>query len=202
MTKSFYIYVHYHSETVPFYVGKGTRKRALDIDTKNRRRNKSYAAIVEKYGVDNIKVIFIQEFENEKLAYQKEREEIQRLRELGFSLVNKNAGGHGGIVPSEETRLKMRNAKLGTKRSLEACLKTSQTLSGKPKTAEHVAAMSKALKGRRPTEAVIAASVARHLGSKHSDMTKRLMSFRHTRRNVANKIIRAMLRNTFPDIVI
>lgn len=104
-----YVYAHYirsesgvKSPADIFYIGKGTVKRAME---KRRVGNKAYAAIVAKYGKENILVGKVQ-CESGEEAFRLERVYIQRAKELGAVLVNMNNGGGGPIEMSAEARQK------------------------------------------------------------------------------------------------
>lgn len=83
---------------------------------------------------------------------------IARAKELGFDLVNGNAGGKGGQSPSKDTRDKIRASKLGEKNpnfgkklSPDSIAKRSAAVRGikrKPFSEAHIANLSAALKGR------------------------------------------------------
>lgn len=90
-----------------------------------------YAAI-RKYGVDNFELCIIEECVSDTIAYEKEKEQIARLRSEGRRLYNLSDGGDGSlghVMPdsakktisdklkgrklSEETKKKMSLAKMG-----------------------------------------------------------------------------------------
>lgn len=81
---------------------------------------------------------------------------IQFFREQGFNLVNGNAGGEGGHVPTPETRFKIGAAKIGKKPhnfgkppSAETRAKQRAAKLGKHHSVEHCEKMSAALTGEK-----------------------------------------------------
>ena len=124
----------------PFYVGKGDEERTKyhtyefeEWDRKGRpgkfhkgrnlHKLRTIAQIRDA-GLDPV-VVIIQEFDEEKKALQYE---IQRIASIGLgNLTNLTAGGDG-VSPSEETRGKMSQAKLGKKRSVKGKARRSEIM--------------------------------------------------------------------------
>lgn len=88
---SFYVYFHCRPDGTPFYVGKGSRSRALRLE----RSNLHHKNIVSKYGSDNI-LVELTPCRTEQEAYHLEQLFILLLREQGIDLANKSDGGEGG----------------------------------------------------------------------------------------------------------
>lgn len=140
MTPKFYIYLHCTPAGIPFYVGKGSGVRAMKL---NRKHNPEHQKLVARYGAGSIRIEIINCVSEEqafifeihtiailrwfgiKLVNQtnggdgssgwKPTEE-QRYRYSMTSLGNMNAlgnRGRAGQKHSEETKLKMRLAKVG-----------------------------------------------------------------------------------------
>ncbi len=120
--------------------------------------------------------------------------DLERLaRHLGMGKYNKTGGGEGpmGLKHSDESKAKMRVAKIGKKREISPehrakLVANGQARKGVPKTAEHKANMSKATKGvkRGPqSEETIAKKRLMNLGKKASDDAKANMSAAATARN-------------------
>lgn len=81
-----------------------------------------------------------------------ERHWIEAAELSGASLTNSTAGGIGPLSPSQESREKMRAAKVGRKQTEEHRAKVSEALRGKakPRRSEaHSAAISAACRGRQ-----------------------------------------------------
>ena len=71
-TRQFYTYLHCKPDGYPFYIGKGTGKRAHEF----RRRNNRHMKTIAKYGKGNIKV-FIFNCNSEKEAFKDEIERVE-----------------------------------------------------------------------------------------------------------------------------
>lgn len=121
----YYVYIHYKKGTnIPFYVGKGCRKRAyVKFD-----RNKWWNNIANKYGYD---VEIVERSDDENLMYDLEMYWIGQLKVWGFELTNLTGGGNNnfnfknplkgktfeeiyGIERANILKNKMREAKLGS----------------------------------------------------------------------------------------
>jgi hypothetical protein len=169
---TFYVYEHWRLDRDEcFYVGKGKGGRAY----KMRDRNRFHSAVVQKvqrdgFGIE-VKIVASGLTETEAFALEKER--IAFWRSSGADLANSTNGGDGvsGLKMSEDARLKMRNAKLGTKQSRELVEKRIAPLRGRsqPREAieraaakrrgkklseEHKAKISNANKGKSPSAGV------------------------------------------------
>ncbi|MDE2022100.1 MAG: hypothetical protein KGI71_04315, partial [Patescibacteria group bacterium] len=83
-------------------------------------RNRHHRNIVEKYGIECIKV-FVFPCESEEQAIADEIKQITQLRQDGYALVNQTNGGDGiaGFSHSYETRKKMSDAAKGKPKSIE-----------------------------------------------------------------------------------
>ena len=117
-----------------FYVGKGTGKRAWQVNP--ARRSKHWTRVARKHGFS---VHILSRWRTESEAMEHEKFLIRTLNELDLPLVNKTEGGDGTS---------------GFKWSAESKEKLSKALKGKPKTDQHKASLSKP---RTITDAVIAA---------------------------------------------
>ena len=131
----FYAYVHARPGTTGaeglFYVGKGKGARYKDFS----HRNPHHKNIVAKHGASNI-LTGRMECSDEATAMQLEQGLIKCLRRSGISLANVTAGGEGltGHRHSDETKAKMRAARLGKPRSAETKQKLREANLGKPGT--------------------------------------------------------------------
>lgn len=94
----FYVYIHKRPDGRPFYVGKGTGRRAFDFSPS--RRTLHHQNIVRKYGRDNI-VVEVIPCDDEASAFGLEKALISEHRPRG--LVNLTDGGEGaaGHVANE-----------------------------------------------------------------------------------------------------
>ena len=128
--EGFYTYFHCKPDGTPFYVGKGSGRRAYHFA---KNRNQHYKNVIRKYGVDNIKV-FIFPCESEAVAFIEEIRQIGLLREAGYELTNQTEGGEGpaGFTHSESTRKQL-----------------SKSLTGRKFTDEHKAKIAEALRGKK-----------------------------------------------------
>jgi hypothetical protein len=100
-----FAYVHCKPDGTPFYVGKGSRRRAKYLG----ERNPKHQAIVAKYGRRNILVGSFA-CSDDATAYILEEGLIKRFRAAGHVLSNFTAGGEGGKSPTPETRKRLSEA--------------------------------------------------------------------------------------------
>lgn len=139
---TFYVYLHIQADAlVPFYIGKGERKRAFDF----RYRSKFWKAVVNKHGVE---VLILDEGLTEDEAHALERVYIRRLgrRDIGTgTLVNFTEGGEGtsGMVHTEETKRKIGQSNKGKVITPEHRARISVARKGKSLSSEHRAAISR-----------------------------------------------------------
>ena len=107
---AFYVYEHTRNDTgAVFYVGKGSRWRSGIT----QHRSRYWKNVVSKAGgFTHNKIV---NGVDEDLAFLVEIERIDQLRRLGIKLVNLTDGGEGASNPSEETRRKMSESKIGSK---------------------------------------------------------------------------------------
>lgn len=155
----FYTYLHCKPDGTPFYVGKGHGKRSHEF----RRRNLHHSHVIRKYGRDAIQ-IFVFQCESEEQAFADESHQIAQLRKDGYDLCNYTDGGEGvsGLVHSDVTRKLMSEAKKGK----------SSWNKGLPRSPEHSAKLSAALKGRKIPPEVAAKMSASRLGHECSAETR------------------------------
>lgn len=107
----FYAYVHILPDLTPFYVGKGTMKRAHSLC---KGRNVWHQRIVAKHGTENISVETVA-CGSEKEAFFRERMTIAALKSAGVALCNMSDGGEGpsGYLHTDEAKRKMSVANSG-----------------------------------------------------------------------------------------
>lgn len=142
----FYIYLHCKPDGTPFYVGKGTKKRAHNM----ANRTEWHKRLVAKHGVK----IVLFPMASEQVAFDNEIVWIAALRSSGFELCNLTDGGEGpsGNKKSPEVVEKTARAHRGMKRSEETKRKISEAKKGKPKapiSEETKAKISAAMRGKR-----------------------------------------------------
>lgn len=126
--KKYYVYLHKRkTDNSIFYVGKGCGPRAKVESGRSRHWHNT----AKKHG-------YIIDFAFKDLtaeeAKKKERDLIKELRKSGALLVNISSGGDGGLdceMYTEETREKMRAAKLGRKQNPEHAMKSARAKIGK-----------------------------------------------------------------------
>jgi len=174
---TFYVYEHWRLDRDEcFYVGKGKGGRAY----KMRDRNRFHTAIVQKIQRDGfaveVKIVSFGLTEEDAFALEKER--ISFWRNAGADLANATNGGDGvsGLKMSAEARLKMRNAKLGTKQSPEIIQKRIAPLIGRkqPKHAIEQAAAKR--RGKKLSEEHKASISASHKGKIVSETARKNLS--------------------------
>lgn len=114
----FYVYEHWRPDTdICFYVGKGKRRRALNLGHRNAEHGKIIAELGNKGMCAEVRM-FASGLE-EHDAFKIERSRIQFWRGLGVELSNRTDGGEGysgfirplGIKVSEAAKLKMSAAR-------------------------------------------------------------------------------------------
>lgn len=95
-----YTYAHYKPEGGLFYIGKGTKKRAFQMDG----RNKYWQNIVNKYGRPHVELLA--RWDTEQEAFSHEKLLISCFKDMGFKLVNLTDGGEGtsGYKLSDDTK--------------------------------------------------------------------------------------------------
>jgi len=127
-----FAYVHCKPDGHPFYVGKGSLRRAKYLG----ERNAHHQSIVKKYEKSNI-LIGMMECSTDSIAFELEKGIIKCLKNSGINLSNFTDGGEGGLNPSIETRKKISES--AKKRGVsQACHKARIIAkTGKPLTEEH-----------------------------------------------------------------
>jgi len=191
----FYTYLWKDSEGRPFYVGKGSKKRAHAISG----RSPEFAAV---YAAGGCTLEIVDEFIHESQAHAHEVDliELYGRRELGGLLVNKTDGGEGasGWVPSLEWREKHRLSRVGKPHSEATKAKIGAANRGKVRgddfrarmrviaggrSAETLAKMGSWQIGRKlPLEhrQKIGDSLRGRVGTRHTEETKAKISFSKT----------------------
>jgi len=97
--KFHYIYIHASPEGIPFYVGKGSGRRAHNMTD----RNSSHQSQIDNFGKKCV-LVYIHYCNSSEHAYDCERWMIEYGRNHRWPLTNKNSGGYGGTGTSEQIR--------------------------------------------------------------------------------------------------
>jgi hypothetical protein len=142
----YYIYSYLREDYSPYYVGKGSGKRAYTKGPKEVKPPKDKS---------RVKIIKTNLTEEESFALEKLYILMFGRIDLGTGILrNKSDGGDGasGAVRSPEFREKLRQANLGKKKSKKVGEKISKALIGKKASAETRAKQSAARKGMKCTE--------------------------------------------------
>jgi hypothetical protein len=140
-------YVHCKPDGTPFYVGKGSQRRAKYLG----ERNPKHRAVVSKYGRKNILIGSFLCSDN-STALQLEMGLIKRLRAMGIPLTNFTDGGDGGRNPCPETRDRL--SKAAKLRGIsDACREASrQARLGSPLSPNHKEKLRAAFLGKTFSE--------------------------------------------------
>lgn len=139
----FCVYEHWRPDkNVCFYVGKGTRKRALLISRKENQRHLRIVAKLQRMGLSVEVRIFADDLSDTE-AFRLEIARIAELRAAGADLANVTNGGEGaaGAVRSEKF-----------KAHLSRVLKGRRKARVGPLSDGHKRAISEGLKGRAVSE--------------------------------------------------
>lgn len=168
--RRFYVYIHRRmTDDKPFYVGKGTGKRAYS----SFNRNKYWNNVKNKHGMI-VEILFDNLTEDESL--QAESDVILELRYFGYPLTNLTSGGESPRL-SEESRKKMSESHLGKSRSSEAVAKTTAFHTGRKRTDQTRRNISEALKGKPISEERARRSAFNRSGVRAKNSDKRVHTF-------------------------
>jgi len=105
----FFTYAHYKPEGGLFYIGKGKRRRAYAMDS----RNSHWQNIVNKHGKPHVELLA--HWDTEQEAFEHEKVLIACFKDMGYELANKSLGGEGssGYKFTDQQKNNLSNAHLG-----------------------------------------------------------------------------------------
>jgi hypothetical protein len=177
MNLDYYIYAHTKPSGEIFYIGKGRTKRAWS----KQDRNPYWFNVVNKYGYE---VVLLAVNLTEQKALAEEQLVIHHFKKFGC-LANLTSGGEGisGFKFSEQSKEKMKLAKIGAKHSAEHKLKNSLSNKGRVVPPEVRLRMSLARQNSLKVSRIVwwegveyksIKALAEHLGVKHKTMCERV----------------------------
>lgn len=106
--------------------------------------NKQFHNDIKKFGWENIEHIILNRNLTKEEAKKQERNFIKLYKTNNFEYgYNRSVGGEIGIIPSEETKIKISIANTGKKRSKETKIKLSEARKGKPESYKSILAKQK-----------------------------------------------------------
>lgn len=157
--KTHVVYAFIDENGSPFYVGKTNdlkiRKQAHLYEVKKGntlpKYNKLRKLFREGHEFDSL-IIVLEEGIHHDHIDNKEIYHIRRLREKGYKLRNLTDGGEGMSNPSPELIEKIRQARIGTKRSEESKKRMSEARKGIKFSEEHKKNLSRARQQRVITQ--------------------------------------------------
>jgi len=137
----YYVYAYLRKNGSPYYIGKGTRKRAWSTSRSVPKPSNDRIIILES-NLTNIGALALERRYIEWYGRKDNNTGILR---------NKTDGGEGseGYIPSEETRKKLGVFWRGKKHSEETKLKISTSMKGRKRSAEHTAKIVAAKASRK-----------------------------------------------------
>jgi hypothetical protein len=178
----YYVYSYLREDYSPYYIGKGSGKRAYTKGPKEVRPPR-----------DKSRVRILKADLTEEEAFLLEKLYILMFGRIDLStgiLRNKSDGGDGasGAVRSEEFREKLRQANLGRQRPQWVYDKIAASNRGKKASAETRAKQSAAKKGRTCTEEHKRKVSEAKKGFKHTEEAKTKISIGHRKKAKPHKL--------------
>lgn len=151
---NFYVYEHWRLDRDEcFYVGKGKDKRAFNMSNRNTHHRAIMGKLSREGSGMEVRMVATGLTEDEAFALEVER--IAFWRKAGADLANHSNGGEGKTGPhSEDHKLKIRISNTGkkiTQHQKDAISASNRRRKGSkmpPRSASHLNALSKSLKGR------------------------------------------------------
>lgn len=189
----YYIYSYLREDHSPYYIGKGSGKRAYTKGPKEVKppRDKS-----------RVRILKADLTEEEAFLLEKLYILMFGRIDLGTGILrNRSDGGDGasGALRSEETKEKIRQANLGKKRPQWVYDKIAASNTGKKASAETRAKMSAARKGRTCTEEHKRKVSEAKKGFKHTEQAKRLMGINQRKKAKSHRLTFADGRELIVD---
>ena len=178
----YYVYSYLREDCSPYYIGKGSGKRAYTKGPKEVKppRDKS-----------RVKIIKADLTEEEAFLLEKLYILMFGRVDLGTGILrNKSDGGDGssGAIRSKETREKLRQANLGKKKPREVGEKISKALTGRKLSEEMKAKLRAGHKGRKCSEEHKRKVSEAKKGFKHTEEAKRLMGVNQRKKAKSHKL--------------
>jgi hypothetical protein len=178
----YYVYSYLREDYSPYYIGKGSGKRAYTKGPKEVKppRDKS-----------RVRIIKTDLTEEEAFLLEKLYILMFGRIDLGTGILrNKSDGGDGasGAIRSEETREKLRQANLGRQRPQWVYDKIAASNTGKKLSAETKAKMSAVRRGRTCTEEHKRKVSEAKKGFKHTEETKILIGINQRKKAKPHKL--------------
>lgn len=148
--QTYYVYLHLLPSGDPFYVGKGSARRAREFLV---RRSEYHNRVVRKHGKENISILMFHR-DTEASAFEDEVAWIHVLRSAGYSLCNLTDGGEGasGMKQSEDAKRKIAAFNTGRVVTKEVREKIAKALRGIPLSEETKRKVGEASRGRVKSE--------------------------------------------------
>lgn len=131
MKTNFYVYEHWRTDRDEcFYVGKGTGGRAYNMSKRNRYHKALVAKLIREGFAVEIRIVA--SGISSDAAFALEIERIAFWRNAKIDLTNMTDGGEGANNPTEETRQKMAQHKIGKKLDEKTRQKMSESRRKRP----------------------------------------------------------------------
>ena len=184
----FYVYLYLREDGTPYYVGKGSKKRAWES---HKRRNNTQILPPDN---SRIKIVEHMLTEEEALALEKKLIAEYGRKDLGTGILRNLTNGGEGITGAtfkqpEHANIKRSKTMAGRKYSKEHCSNIGKTKVGKSLSQEQKRKQSEKMKGRKQTPEHIHNNTLTKLGKPKSEVTKAKISATKTGVKIGPDII-------------